>query len=232
MQTNFDTALLQSMRVDTSLDIPPLHQVLRIAVYDEYHAYETYLKVVEKFGMREPFTKIIAAEQRHIEMLTGLLHRYGVEVPLNDWPERIRIPDEFVQCCEMGVAAEIDNIAMYEDLLCYAGEYPEVQEAFFRLQAASYNNHLPAFRRCVASYMRPEPDAETVYKQFSGHGLHDSMAKLEKVKKTLMDAAGGDADPQELTELFRGIDLSFAGGVVVGAATAAMMGKGGEDEQE
>ena len=36
---NFDEDLLAGLRVDPQYDEPILHQVLRIAVYDEYHAY-------------------------------------------------------------------------------------------------------------------------------------------------------------------------------------------------
>ena len=57
MEINNDADLLNTLRVDPNYDEPVLHQVLRIAVYDEYHAYETYRKVIETFGSHNAFYK-------------------------------------------------------------------------------------------------------------------------------------------------------------------------------
>jgi len=58
-QGNFDEDLLVTLRVDETYDEPVLDQVLRIAVYDEYHAYETYRKTIETFGAVMPCSNII-----------------------------------------------------------------------------------------------------------------------------------------------------------------------------
>ena len=48
-EINIDEALLISQRVDINSPIPIISQILRIAIYDEFKAYETYSKIIEKF---------------------------------------------------------------------------------------------------------------------------------------------------------------------------------------
>ncbi|MCK4441139.1 MAG: DUF2202 domain-containing protein, partial [Sulfurovaceae bacterium] len=152
MELNFDEELLVSQRVNPSCNEPILHQVLRIAVYDEYHAYEAYRKIIDTFGVEQPFANIMESEVRHYSMLIPLLEKYEVPVPIDNWYAKLELPKTILECCEVGVAAEIDNIRMYDDLLQYVGEYPDVRDVLYKLQAASHNNHLPAFRKCVAQH--------------------------------------------------------------------------------
>jgi len=163
MEINNDADLLSTLRVDPNSNVPILAQVLRIAIYDEYHAYETCRKVIETFGNQMPFTNIIESEIKHYEELIVLAEKYNVTIPTNDWYEKIVLPNTLLECCEVGVAGEIDNIQMYDNLLLYANEYPDIQDTIYRLQAASYNNHLPAFRSCVVSYTNQEPNLTEVY---------------------------------------------------------------------
>ena len=98
-------------------------------------------------------TNILQAEVNHCEALIPLLNKYLVPVPVNDWEGKIESPDSILEASEIGVAAEIDNIKMYDNLIGYAQGYPDVLDILYRLQAASYNNHLPAFRaKCCKTY--------------------------------------------------------------------------------
>lgn len=151
MEENIDESLLIKARVDINSDIPVQTQILRIAVYDEFKAYETYTKIIEKFGYVNPFVNIKEAEARHYSMLIILLEKYGVEIPINDWADKITIPNTLIECCELGVAGEIKNIQMYDNLIANTNEL-DVKDVLYRLQAASFNNHLPAFRNCVANH--------------------------------------------------------------------------------
>ena len=53
-----------------------------------------------------------------------------------------------VDSAHAGIAGEIENEAMYERHLKQV-EIPEIRSALQRLQRASKENHLPAFRRCL-----------------------------------------------------------------------------------
>lgn len=126
-----------------------LTEVLTEAIEDEYKARATYRRVLEEFGDVRPFSNIIEAEQRHIDALLVLFTEYGLRVPEDNWPDRVETPATLLAACQAGVAAEIDNAAMYDRLLAASGDFPDVQSVLRNLQRASQKNHLPAFQRCV-----------------------------------------------------------------------------------
>ena len=213
MQTNIDEALLISARIDENSQIPIVSQILRIAVYDEFKAYETYTKIIEKFGLVQPFVNIKEAEAVHYVALIQLMQKYNVEVPLNNWASKIEIPNTFIECCEMGVAGEISNIAMYNNLLSYAVE-PDIKDVLFRLQAASYNNHLPAFRNCVLSFYNNET---------TNVSQENIMQKLGEYQVLLDDIMSGNVDENSISKIFSKLNLSMVSGAVLGGAIIALL---------
>ena len=235
MEINNDADLLNTLRVDPNYDEPVLHQVLRIAVYDEYHAYETYRKVIETFGNQMPFISVIEAEIKHYEELTKLLEKYNVPLPVNDWYEKIVLPNTLVECCEVGVAAEIDNIQMYDNLLLYVEEYPDIQDTLYRLQAAAYNDHLPAFRQCVISYTNKEPNLTEVYEKNTQHNAVENTEMLSKVddfRNIATKLASGKVNEQDILKVFNSVDMASIGGVLLGGLGAMQLVKMMNDKKE
>jgi len=228
MEINFDEDLLMGLRVDTSYDEPILSQVLRIAVYDEFHAYETYRKVLDTFGDVKPFSNIIQAEINHYNALIPLLQKYNVEVPIDNWYERIELPKTLVECCEVGVAAEIDNIQMYDNLLLYVDEYPDIQDVLYKLQAASYNNHLPTFRSCVLQYTNQSINNTDIYNQYSQHNAVVNPEMLDKVndfRNIAQKFASGKVNEQDILKMFNSVDIASLGGVLLGGLGAMQLVK-------
>jgi hypothetical protein len=121
---------------------------LNEALDDEYRAWTTYEQVIRDFGAARPFVNIREAEARHIEALHTLFVRYGLAVPENAWQGKVARYGSLQEACEAGVAAEIANGAMYEQLLG-ATERPDLLRVFINLQEASQLRHLPAFQRCA-----------------------------------------------------------------------------------
>jgi len=128
----------------SSSEISALHDALD----DEYQAWATYDQVIADFGEVMPFINIRDAEARHIEALSVLFHAYGLPLPENTWPGRVPRFGSVREACEAGVVAEVANAALYERLLA-ATRRPDILTVFQRLQEASQQRHLPAFRRCV-----------------------------------------------------------------------------------
>ncbi|MFO8024398.1 ferritin-like domain-containing protein [Thiohalophilus sp.] len=126
-----------------------LNNILTEAIEDEYKARATYRRVLEEFGDVRPFSNIVEAEQRHIDALLVLFEEYGLHIPGDSWADRVETPTTLLAACQAGVAAEIDNAAMYDRLLAASSDYPAVQRVLCNLQRASRENHLPAFQRCV-----------------------------------------------------------------------------------
>jgi rubrerythrin len=123
-------------------------QALHEALDEEYHSRATYRSVIEAFGPVRPFVNIVEAEDRHAEALRAQFKRFGVDPPRDNWLGRVPAPRTLVDACRAGVEGEIENAAMYERLIAQIGD-PGVREIMRRLQEASQERHLPAFRRCL-----------------------------------------------------------------------------------
>lgn len=231
---NFDEEILTKLRVDTSFNEPVLHQVLRIAVYDEYHAYENYKKIVEKFGNIPPFVNILEAEIRHYEELAVLLNKYQVQLPLNDWVLKVEEPNSILEAAEVAVAEEIDNIKMYDNLIPYAKDYPDVLDTIYRLQAASYNNHLPALRKCVSEQSNiniNDVNINQIHQENSIHNLDDAIGKMDELGALASRFASGDISQEDILKLLTGPNASFLGGALLGAVGAGVLSQVIKDKQ-
>lgn len=126
-------------------------EALRAALDDEYRAEATYAAVIAAFGEVRPFINIIEAERRHAAQAKAEMDRLGISYPAtNPYLGKLAAPASVFAACEQGVAAEIENIALYDRILPTIKE-PQVRETLTRLQAASRERHLPAFQRCAAS---------------------------------------------------------------------------------
>lgn len=121
---------------------------LREALDDEYKARATYQSVIDRFGPVRPFVNIIEAEERHANALLGLFERFGIEPPKDRWAGQVPAPSSLAEACKAGVEAEIENAAMYARLLAQVSD-ARVRDVLTRLQQASQQRHLPAFRRCA-----------------------------------------------------------------------------------
>ncbi len=216
MEVNYDESILLSKRVNELSEQSVVSQVLRIAVYDEFKAYETYTKVIEQFGYVQPFVSIKEAEAIHYAALIPLLQKYNVEVPINDWSGKIEIPKTFVECCELGVACEINNIAMYDNLISCVVE-DDIKDVLFKLQAASYNNHLSAFRNSVISSYSNQDNNSMSFNQ------EDIMQKFGEYQMLLDDIMAGNIDQNKLTEIFSKLNISMISGAAFGSASIAFL---------
>ncbi len=141
---------LLTKQLDFQSPVPLLHQALQMSLYDEYRAQGAYQRILDTFGNVAPFRHIVEAETRHIGALIPLFYRYQVPLPLNDWYPLVAPAATLQENCELGVAGEIQNAQMYAHLMDYMVAYPDLMQVFMQLYHASTQQHLPAFRRCVA----------------------------------------------------------------------------------
>ena len=209
-----DYNILSSKKIDENSNIPIRNQILQIAVYDEFKAYEIYTKVIEKFGNINPFINIKEAEAVHYSVLIQIMQKYNIEVPINDLENKISIPETFIECYELGVAGEINNIALYNHLLSYAQD-SDIIDTLYRLQAASYNNHLPAFRTHVQNY----------YNNSSNNGFNQEklMQDLAQYQELYSQFSSGNLDESSISNLLSKLNLNFIGGALTGGALIAII---------
>lgn len=122
-------------------------EALNLAINDEYKAKATYQNVIDKFGGVRPFSSIINSEENHINELKALFNKYDLDIPEDDWYEKVPEFSSITEACEGGVQAEIDNANLYDELFSMV-DNQDITEVFTSLRDASRNNHLPAFERC------------------------------------------------------------------------------------
>lgn len=122
---------------------------LLLALNDEYHAWAVYNQVIADFGDVRPFTSIMQSEASHIKSLTTLLTTYQVPFPTtNPWVGQIPSFASTSAACAAGADAEIVNADLYTQLFA-STQRADILQVYQQLQAASLNNHLPAFQRCA-----------------------------------------------------------------------------------
>ncbi|MCK5780935.1 MAG: DUF2202 domain-containing protein [Psychrilyobacter sp.] len=119
--------------------------MIKYAIEDEVFARAEYEKIMEIFNIDRPFSNIKRAEETHMELLQPLIKKYDVTYEELDEKDLV-IPKTLKETYEVGVQAEIDNIAMYEKFLKDKNLPEDVEETFIKLRDGS-KNHLSAFQR-------------------------------------------------------------------------------------
>ena len=131
--------------------LPPLDPAevaaLNEAMLEEYDALNLYTAVINQYGSIIPFSNIARSEAQHVAMLRQLFVKYGLAVPANPGLTPPPTFASFAAACQAGVDAEIADAALYDELLSVTDNRDAVQ-VYRNLQAASLNNHLPAFEAC------------------------------------------------------------------------------------
>jgi rubrerythrin len=130
-------------------------EMLNYAIEDEYLARAEYDSIIKKFGDIRPFSNIIKAEENHIAWLRDAFAAANLALPKDEAASLFKIPDTIKEALQVGVQAEIDNIAMYDSFLASPlmarSENASLKALFIRLRDAS-KNHLAAFKNGLAKY--------------------------------------------------------------------------------
>ena len=121
---------------------------LAAAIQEEYTAMNTYQAVLSELGDVLPFSRIVRAEQQHVNALIRVAQRFGVDVPENAGEVAEIEWSTLTEACQMGVIFEQVDAALYDELLLNITN-PMLIRVYTNLQRASLNNHLPAFEACI-----------------------------------------------------------------------------------
>ncbi len=226
MKSTEENAIVEPLGIDPRSPEPILDQALKTALDDEYRAYETYTSIIETFGAKPPFASIVEAEKRHQNALLELFAAHQITPIENRWQGAIAVPQTLHEAYALGVEAEIANIAMYDTLLAYTQNYPDVQDVFYRLQAASYNHHLAAF----SSHLNGQNESQTTTME-NANVKETVLPSMEKMSEQMNEwsalaakAANGQMSHEEMLKLLSGTNLSFIAGALIGAIGAGVLG--------
>ena len=131
------------------------------AIADERGAIAFYEAVMERHGERPPFSRIIQAERRHEAALLAQYERLGWDPPASGPPDaELVVPDRFTDACDEAALAEIQNAALYGDLLAGVRD-AQVRRVFEALRDASQQRHLRAFERAGSGWIELNQDTLT-----------------------------------------------------------------------
>ena len=118
------------------------------ALQDEYTAKAEYIYIMETVDVTKPFSNINTSEETQIALLSPLFEAYGNVVIDDESMNHLFEIHSLQEAFEIGVVAEINNIAIYE--LFLTQELPNyLRDAFIKLRDAS-ENHLAAFEKNAA----------------------------------------------------------------------------------
>lgn len=171
------------------------------ALDDEYKAYSFYFAASE-YGA--PFTNILEAEINHINALIFHLNSLGVQIPAN--PYNFTTPASFEEAATIALQNEQANVELYNELIASESDL-QIIDTFYRLQAASYNNHIPALQNALNLDQQ-----NTLFEQLSqGKALMDETAA---VINRLKD---GSLSQSELEGFLGKLNYSLVGGAIMGA---------------
>ena len=127
-----------------------LGEILVLALQEEYKAQYLYASVLEDYPGAMPFATIVESEMRHVEALAMLFTRRQTAPPASSWtPGSFPPYATLALACAGGVDAEKEDAAFYTPYLRRTDLPQDVRNVFTNLQAASLNNHLPAFQSCA-----------------------------------------------------------------------------------
>ena len=107
----------------------------------------------------------------------------------------------------------------------------DIKDVLFRLQAASFNNHLPTFRNCVLTHYNGANSTNN-----TSINQKNIMEKLGEYQVLMDDIMSGNIDENSISKIFSKLNLTMASGAVFGGAIIALlnnyMSKNNLNEQE
>ena len=187
------------------------------ALDDEYRAYCFYTLASP---LDEMFVHLQSAELSHINALKFHLQKLNVAIPENPYANTLTLPASLEEVIQTAIMRENENVALYNTLLANE-QNPEIIDTFYRLQAASFNQHIPALQNALIRVQNPIAQ--------NPKNMQNTMEILNNGKDVLKEAGAMIAQlkegtlKQEQLESFLGrLNYSLIGGVIIGALGVAV----------
>lgn len=213
---NYDEWILRSRQLDPQAPYPLLHQAVRIALFEEYAARSFYTRVVESFGTRAPFARLLDTEARHIEALSQVCARLGIARPLDPFAAETGIEPTWLANCHRGMAGEVGKVHLYSQLLAVVAD-PEVQRVFLSVQTSAYEQHIPDFRAAILAALDQEQyHAAIGVPPQQAYAQHGPLSDF--IERTLVQMSGQSGLLGLLSPLVRNSHPAMLTGLAVGGA--------------
>ena len=187
------------------------------ALDDEYRAYCFYTLASP---LDEMFVNLQSAELSHINALKFHLQKLNVAIPENPYANTLTLPASLEEVVQTAIMRENKNVALYNTLLANE-QNPEIIDTFYRLQAASFDRHIPVLQNALIRVQNPIAQ--------NPKNMQNTMEILNNGKEVLKETGAMIAQlkegtlKQEQLESFLGrLNYSLIGGVIIGALGVAV----------
>ncbi|CZE48547.1 hypothetical protein [Campylobacter geochelonis] len=187
------------------------NEFLQAAIKDEQIAFATYANIVQKFGDIKPFSAIMQTQLKFIQELSYMIKKQGEEpqeADISDIEEAKSIEEAY----EIALVIERKTIRFYEKMISNV-QNEEIKDLFYRLQASSYNDNLPAFRKKLEK--KDEIKSENQELNLGKNG--------EEFGQILQKLINKDIKPNDFLSFLNSSNLSLLGGVLVGGVAASVI---------
>ncbi|TLD87845.1 hypothetical protein [Helicobacter sp. MIT 05-5294] len=193
---------------------------LLLALEDEYKAYGFYSAAIP-YG--QIFANLQSAEATHIQALQQHLQNLGVAIPENPYLEQTRLPTNLQEILTTALANENANVELYNRLI--ANESDEnVLDTFYRLQAASFNHHIPALQYALNQANTNQTSGDSMQNlQNAIKALNDGKELLNETGEMIAKMQNGSLSQMELEGFLNKLNYSLIGGLIVGALGANLL---------
>lgn len=122
-------------------------EILGEALTDAYRSRDTYQAAIARFGDNTPFANVAQSEDEHVNAWRREFERLGLAVPEDTFSGKVAVAGSFQEACAAGVAAEKEDVALYDRLLKETTD-PALIAITQQQRTVSLENHLVAFERC------------------------------------------------------------------------------------
>ena len=187
------------------------------ALDDEYRAYCFYTLASP---LDEMFVHLQSAELSHINALKFHLQRLNVAIPENPYVNTLTLPASLEEVIQTAIMRENENVALYNTLLANE-QNPEIIDTFYRLQAASFNQHIPALQNALIRVRNPIAQ-NPKNTQNAMEILNNGKEVLKETGAMIAQLKEGTLKQQQLESFLGRLNYSLIGGVIIGALGVAV----------
>ena len=187
------------------------------ALDDEYRAYCFYTLASP---LDEMFVHLQSAELSHINALKFHLQRLNVAIPENPYVNTLTLPASLEEVIQTAIMRENENVALYNTLLANEQD-PEIIDTFYRLQAASFNQHIPALQNALIRVWNPIAQ-NPKNTQNAMEILNNGKEVLKETGAMIAQLKEGTLKQEQLESFLGWLNYSLIGGVIIGALGVAV----------
>lgn len=207
---------------------------LLLALEDAHKTYSFYAQASLLAGEEQRvFVALKNAKNAHIDVISAHLQDLNVAIPRNPFVESMAVVNSAQEALHCALMQENASIALFNSLLANE-QNPMVIDLFYRLQAESFNHHIPLLQNALLHTKKVEnigdgagqtnfiKGASSGVNAFKGaenvmDTFNNGKAILEETGEMVAKLKEGTLSQEQLEGFLSKLNYSLVGGVIAGA---------------